>query len=156
MKQQSRLCEARHLHGSITMPRLAIGLSSPYASASTKIFAQRFIDAERDAGYPPTPFGERARDRLWHAARGRSEKQQGMNKPILLFVLLIAQAKLGFNPNADLSKHSSKRLRKILRANYERIACRGCYYAHHVPCTAPVPSYVSWPWFPNTVVLPSS
>ena len=59
-----------------------------------------------------------------NAAKGKGQGKGGMQKEVVLFILLVAQEKFGFCPTIDLTKISSSRLRNILKKNLDKILTR--------------------------------
>ena len=67
------------------------------------------------------PIPSEGHQKFINASKGMGEKRHGLSKPVILFVLLVAQKKLGICPSLDLCKLTSMRLRKILKTHLDKI-----------------------------------
>ena len=89
--------------------------------ASVSDLAQYMIQFHRTHGRPVIPLPSENHQKFTNASKGMGEKRHGLAKPVILFVLLVAQKKLGICPTLNLSKLTSARLRKILKTHLDKI-----------------------------------
>ena len=92
--------------------------------SSTASFAQHTIRHNNAPSRILMPMDDRTKVRLWNVATNKGEKRHGINKDVLLWILLVAQDKFQFSKTVDLTKLTSKSLRRVLKKNYDTIVSR--------------------------------
>ena len=89
--------------------------------ASVHAVVRHIVKDANKIGLAIMPINVNTNSLIWRGAHGKTGKDRGLNKELILFVLLIAQESAGFKKNINLSRLTSTQLRNILKNNYNEV-----------------------------------